>query len=123
MNLEAFLTDVLNPILDHPEALRVEIKGEGKKRDVFIHAEPNDRGRIIGKNGRMISSLRTLVKAAGEKSGLIIELEIFEEGREPRPTKREDRAWPDRGLGQSAGNVNNDASRQSTLESVVSKEP
>ncbi len=92
MNFEAFLKDVLSPILDHPEALRVEVKGEGRKRDIFIHAEPGDRGRIIGKSGRMISSLRTLAKAAGEKAGLIIELEIFEEGREPRPVRmREER--------------------------------
>lgn len=79
MNVEAFLKDVLTPVLDHPEEFRVEVKGEGKKRDVFIHANPHDRGRIIGKSGRMISSLRTLLKAAGEKSGLILNLELFEE--------------------------------------------
>lgn len=79
MNVEAFLKDVLTPVLDHPEELRIEVKGEGKKRDVFIHANAHDRGRIIGKSGRMISSLRTLLKAAGEKSGLILNLELFEE--------------------------------------------
>jgi len=79
VNIEAFLKDVLTPVLDHPEDLRVEVQGEGKKRDVLIHADPRDRGRIIGKSGRMISSLRTLVKAAGEKSALIINLELFEE--------------------------------------------
>lgn len=79
MNVEAFLKDVLTPVLDHPEALRIEVKGEGKKRDVFIHANAQDRGRIIGKSGRMISSLRTLLKAAGEKSGLFLNLELFEE--------------------------------------------
>jgi predicted RNA-binding protein YlqC (UPF0109 family) len=85
VNAEAFLKDVLTPMLDHPEELRVEVKGEGKKRDVLLHAHPKDRGRIIGKSGRMISSLRTLVKAAGEKSGLILNLELFEEeGERPR---------------------------------------
>ena len=79
MNPEAFLKDVLTPVLDHPEELRVEVKGEGKKRDVLIHADPRDRGRIIGKSGRMISSLRTLMKAVGEKSGVIVNVELFEE--------------------------------------------
>ena len=79
MNLEAFLKDVLTPLLDHPEDLRIEVQGDGKKRDVLIHADARDRGRIIGKSGRMISSLRTLVKAAGEKSGLLVNLEIYEE--------------------------------------------
>jgi uncharacterized protein len=85
MNLEAFLLDVLTPMLDHPEALRVEVKEEGRRRDVLIHAETRDRGRVIGKSGRMISSLRTLVKAAGEKHGLIVNLELFDE--EARPAR------------------------------------
>ncbi|BDU77736.1 KH domain-containing protein [Mesoterricola sediminis] len=83
MNFEAFVTDVLTPVLDHPEALRVEVKGEGRKMDVLIFAEPKDRGRIIGKGGRMISSLRTLAKAAGEKAGLNVSLELYD-GDEPR---------------------------------------
>ena len=92
MNLEAFLKDVLTPVLDHPEALRIEVKEEGRKCDVLIHAEPQDRGRIIGKSGRMISSRRTLCQAAGEKSGLRVNIEIFEEEGErhaPRPERGE----------------------------------
>jgi hypothetical protein len=84
MNLEAFLIDVLTPVVEHPDALRIEVKDDGRKRDVFIHAEPKDRGRIIGKSGRMISSLRALCQAAGEKAGLRINVEIFEEEDERR---------------------------------------
>jgi len=87
LDIEAFLKDVLTSLLDHPEELRIEVKGEGRKRDVFIHANPKDRGRIIGKSGRMISSLRTLVKVAGEKAGLILNLEIHEEEGERPPRK------------------------------------
>lgn len=79
MNLEAFLKDVLTPVLEHPDSLRIEVVEAGRKRDVLIHAVPSDRGRIIGRNGRMISSLRTLCKVAGEKAGLFVNLELFEE--------------------------------------------
>ncbi len=89
MNLEAFLKDVLSPMLDHPEALRIDVKEAGRKRDVVIFAEPIDRGRIIGKSGRMISSLRTLVQAAAEKHGLILNLELFDEDEADRPRRRE----------------------------------
>ena len=87
MDLEAFLKDVLAPMLDHPESLRVEVKGEGRKRDVVLFAEQVDRGRIIGKSGRMISSLRTLVQAAGDKQGLILNLELFDEDETDRPRR------------------------------------
>ena len=79
MDLEAFLGDVITPLLDHPEAFRVEITGEGRKRDVLVHADPGDRGRIIGKHGRMISALRTLCKTACDKAGLSVNLELFDE--------------------------------------------
>jgi predicted RNA-binding protein YlqC (UPF0109 family) len=78
MNLESFLQDVLTPLLDHPDAFRVEIAGEGRRRDVLVFADPRDRGRIIGKHGRMISALRTLCKTAGEKAGLVVELELYD---------------------------------------------
>ncbi len=84
MNFEAFVTDVLSPILDHPEALRVDVKEGGRKIDVLIFAEARDRGRIIGKGGRMITSLRTLAKVAGEKAGVTVNLELFD-GDEARP--------------------------------------
>ena len=89
MDLEAFLTDVLTPLLDHPESLRIQVVAEGRKCDVLIHAEPKDRGRIIGKSGRMISSLRTLCQAAGEKTGQRVNLEIFEEEDERRAHRPE----------------------------------
>lgn len=78
MNLEAFLSDVLTPLLDHPEALRIEVSGEGRARDVLIFADPEDRGRIIGKHGRMITSLRTLCRTAGDKAGLAVNLELYD---------------------------------------------
>ena len=83
MNFAAFVTEVLSPILDHPEALRVEVKESGRKVDVLVFAEPRDRGRIIGKGGRMITSLRTLAKVAGEKAGLMVNLELYD-GDEPK---------------------------------------
>jgi hypothetical protein len=85
MDFEAFLKDVLTPLLDHPDSLEIRVSGEGRKREVMIHAEPGDRGRIIGKSGRMISSLRTLCRTAGDKAGIQVEVEVFdEEGRPPR---------------------------------------
>lgn len=79
MNLEGFLRDVLTPLLDHPESLKVEVSGEGRRRDVLVYADPKDRGRIIGKHGRMISALRTLCKTAGEKANLSVDLELYDE--------------------------------------------
>jgi predicted RNA-binding protein YlqC (UPF0109 family) len=79
MDLEAFLRDVLMPVLDCPEELGIEIIQNGKQLDVHMRARKEDRGRIIGRNGRMISSLRTLCRAAGEKQGMYVNLELVED--------------------------------------------
>lgn len=83
MDFEAFLKDVLTPLVDHPDSLEIRVSGEGRRRDVMIHAEPGDRGRIIGKSGRMITSLRTLCRTAGEKAGVQVEVEVFDEDERP----------------------------------------
>jgi len=79
MDLEAFLKDVLTPVLDHPDELCVETREDGRRLDVLLRARQEDRGRIIGRNGRMISSLRALCRVAGEKQGLHVNLELVED--------------------------------------------
>ena len=49
MNFEAFLRDVLGPLLDHPDALRVEVSGEGRKREVLIHVARGLANREIAR--------------------------------------------------------------------------
>ena len=79
MDLEAFLKEVLEPVLDFPKDLAVEVKKNGRQVDVSLRAPQADRGRIIGRNGKMISSLRSLCRAAGEKQGLSVNLELVED--------------------------------------------
>ena len=79
MDLKAFIKDVLTPVLDYPEELDVEVKTRDKQLDVFVRARQEDRGRIVGRNGRMISSIRTLCRAAGEKQGMHVNLELVED--------------------------------------------
>ena len=87
MDLEAFLKEVLAPVLDFPNELAVEVKKNGRQVDVSLRAPKADRGRIIGRNGKMISSLRALCRVAGDKQGFSVNLELVEDdadGRTPQ---------------------------------------
>ena len=47
-------------LVDEPEEVDVEEDG-----DVFtLHVAPDDRGRVIGKNGRTAHAIRTLMSVA-----------------------------------------------------------
>ena len=77
--MKAFIEYVVKALVDHPEQVDVK-EVDGERVVVFeVRLNPTDIGKVIGKSGRMISSLRTLCKAAGEKDGLFINLELFDE--------------------------------------------
>ena len=65
-------------IVEDPEAVRVEeIESDGDLL-LRLHVAEADRGKVIGRRGRMVQSLRTLARAAGARSDRRVLLEIAE---------------------------------------------
>jgi uncharacterized protein len=65
-------------LVDEPDAVRVdevELDGELVLR---LHVAEADRGKIIGRNGRMVRALRTVVRASGVHEDRRVLLEIVE---------------------------------------------
>lgn len=63
-----------------PEGVKVEeqVENDGTTHLTFSVA-PSDMGLVIGKGGRTISAIRTLVKTAAQKAGKRVFLELKEE--------------------------------------------
>jgi predicted RNA-binding protein YlqC (UPF0109 family) len=80
--MKAFIEYVAKGLVDHPEEVDVrEIDGE---RGVIFELRLNqtDIGKVIGKSGRTITAIRTLLTSAAAKQGKRAMLEIIEpEGR------------------------------------------
>ena len=54
-------------LVDRPEAVRVQVR-RGKEGTVYlVEVAPEDKGRLIGKGGRGIESLRTVVRAYAKR--------------------------------------------------------
>ena len=65
-------------IVEDSEAVRVEeIESDGDLL-LRLHVAEADRGKVIGRRGRMVQSLRTLARAAGARSDRRVLLEIAE---------------------------------------------
>jgi len=65
-------------IVEDPESVRVEeIESDGDLV-LRLHVAETDRGKVIGRRGRMVQSLRTLARAAGARSDRRVMLEIAE---------------------------------------------
>jgi predicted RNA-binding protein YlqC (UPF0109 family) len=65
-------------LVDEPDAVRVEESEEGDVHVLRLHVAPEDRGKVIGRQGRIARSLRTLVRAAGTRDRRRVVLEIVE---------------------------------------------
>ncbi|HYN37481.1 MAG TPA: KH domain-containing protein [Actinomycetota bacterium] len=66
-------------LVDNPDDIEItEIKGEQGGSILELSVHPDDVGKVIGKRGRIIRSLRTLSKAAGQKSGASVTVEVVD---------------------------------------------
>jgi predicted RNA-binding protein YlqC (UPF0109 family) len=65
-------------IVEQPEAVRVEEIDSDGDLLLRLHVAESDRGKVIGRRGRMVQALRTLARAAGARSDRRVLLEIAE---------------------------------------------
>ena len=71
---------VASALVDDPDAVRVEETEQRGMSVVELFVAPEDLGRVIGRQGRTASAMRTLVALTAELHGEQATLEI----REPR---------------------------------------
>lgn len=68
---------IAKALVDHPDQVAVRAV-EGEKATVFeLQVAPRDIGRVIGREGRTVKCIRTLLDAAGTKQKKRFTLEIL----------------------------------------------
>jgi predicted RNA-binding protein YlqC (UPF0109 family) len=63
-------------IVENEKDVLVEEKADSDGVKFLLTVAPEDMGKVIGKNGRVIKALRTLVRVKGIKDGQRVFLEI-----------------------------------------------
>jgi uncharacterized protein len=77
--MEGMLEYVAKGLVDQPDAVRV-VRSERDGAVVFeLHVAPDDVGKVIGRQGRIVRALRTLVRAAGGRMNQRALLEVVED--------------------------------------------
>ncbi len=67
---DKFLRSFAKLIADHPEDIRVDREDvDDSFSEITIWANPDDTGKLIGKNGKMISSIKSLISGCKAKDG------------------------------------------------------
>ncbi len=65
-------------LVDDPDAVRVDEIERDDATILQLYVAPDDRGKVIGRAGRIARALRTIVRASSARSRQRIVLEIVE---------------------------------------------
>lgn len=76
--MNTLITYIVQSLVDHPEEVRIQQIDSEKASIIELRVAPNDIGKVIGKNGRVAKSLRTLLSAASIKEDKNYTLEIVD---------------------------------------------
>lgn len=68
MSYRPLVETLISSVVENPDAVRVEEEFEMGARTFFVHVDPNDVGKVIGKSGRVVQAIRNVVSAVASKS-------------------------------------------------------
>ena len=76
--MKELIVNIVQPLVDHPDDVSVTENSDEKNITYVLSVNKEDMGKIIGKQGRVIKAIRTVVYAAGTGYKKRIHLEINE---------------------------------------------
>jgi len=70
------LETILKGIVNNPEAVKIDRQIDERGVLLTVDVDPSDMGHLIGRQGRTIQSIRTLIKIVGAKNQARINIKI-----------------------------------------------
>ncbi len=63
-------------LVDKPDAVEVQEEVRGRQLHLRLDVDSDDTGRVIGRRGRVVNAMRSLLRVAAIKQGKRVQLEI-----------------------------------------------
>ncbi|MGD9561917.1 MAG: KH domain-containing protein [Pyrinomonadaceae bacterium] len=70
---------VIRALVGSPDLVEVYEQGDGKNVRFRVRVSPDDYGRLIGREGRTIKAIRSLLYVSGQKHGRRYHLDLEED--------------------------------------------
>ncbi len=77
-DLCALVEYIVSPLVDNPDDVEVTSADIDDKVTIEIRVNEADAGKVIGRQGRVIKSIRTLARAAASRKGTHVEVELID---------------------------------------------
>ena len=76
--MKELLYMIATELVDHPEKISVSQKVVDNKIVLELKVAPEDMGKVIGKQGRIAKSIRTIIKATSSQESKNVVVDIRE---------------------------------------------
>ena len=77
--MKEFVEYIVKNLVDHPDKVQINEIGGTHTLIIELAVEKSDIGKIIGKKGKTINAIRTLLMSVASRNGLRVNLEIIED--------------------------------------------
>lgn len=88
--MQAFLEYVVKNLVDHPDLVSITPVQNGASTVYELRLDPDDVGKIIGRQGATIHAIRALLLVGSAKKGERCSLEIVEDEDDLPPIRPRD---------------------------------
>ena len=76
--MKELLTYIARNLVDHPDAVHVtEHAGDGETV-LELRVDPEDMGKVSGRQGRIAKEIRTLIRSVAQRTGQRVSVEIVD---------------------------------------------
>lgn len=76
--MEELVRTIAKSLVDKPDAVDVKTVENDKEITIELRVDPDDMGKVIGKQGRIAKAIRTVVKAMSTKEKKKVTVEIMQ---------------------------------------------
>ncbi len=76
--MKQILETIIKNMVENQEAVSINEKEEAEKITYEVKVDNKDMGRVIGKQGKVANSIRTLMKALGAKDKKKVTVEFLD---------------------------------------------
>lgn len=76
--MKPLVENIAKSLVEHPDQVEVREVRSGNHVRLELSVAKDDMGRVIGKNGRVANSIRTLLRVAAERDGVQATLDVME---------------------------------------------
>ena len=67
---------IVGSLVENPQAVKIGVNEDGSTIRYKLALDASDRGKVIGKEGRVVKSIRTVLQAAAARQNRKVYLDI-----------------------------------------------